>query len=257
MQRGRLPADLADHADERGGAVVGEVVAVDAGDDRVAQAHLGDAARDAGGLERVVPRRLAGLDVAEAAAPRARVAEDHERRGSALPALADVGAGGLLADRVQVLGFDQRLELAVALAAGRRHLEPRRLARRGADNVRAEALSTFAIPPGLARDRVACSRVRSCGSRGRRSRDLVQAVTARGTAYSSRFHAALGPCCCAAIPEAAARATSLATGSCATSWQRVATSVADRTHFPGGAIATSRGITVLERGRRGMAENEG
>ncbi len=120
LAAGRLAADLADDADEGGGALVGQVVAVDGGDDRVAQAHARDRARDAGGLERVVPGGLAGLDVAEAAAARAGVAEDHERGGAALPALADVRAGGLLADGVQVLRADQLGQLAVALAAGRR-----------------------------------------------------------------------------------------------------------------------------------------
>src|SRR3954454_9551160 len=124
----RLAADLADHADERARPLVGQVVAVDAGDDRVAQPHAGDAPGDARGLERVVPRRLTGLDVAEAAAARARVAEDHERGRAALPALADVRARRFLADRVQVLGADQVGQLAVARAAGRRDLEPRRLA---------------------------------------------------------------------------------------------------------------------------------
>src|SRR6201994_315088 len=125
---GRLAPYLTDHADERGGALVGEIVAVDGGDHGVAQSHSRDRARDARGLERIVPRRLAGLDVAEAAAARARVAEDHERRGAALPALADVRARGLLADGVQVLRADQLGQLAVALPAGRGHLEPRRLA---------------------------------------------------------------------------------------------------------------------------------
>ena len=79
-------------------------------------------------LERVVVGRLAGLDVAEAAAARAGVAEDHERGGAALPALADVRAGGLLADGVQVLALDHPAQLAVGGAAGRRALEPGRLA---------------------------------------------------------------------------------------------------------------------------------
>src|SRR5213078_1681729 len=97
-------------------------------DHRVAQAHPGDGAGDAQRLQRVVPGRLAGLDVAEPAAPRARVAEDHERGRAALPAVADVRAGGLLADRVEVLGVDLPAQLAIARAAGQRHLEPRRLA---------------------------------------------------------------------------------------------------------------------------------
>src|SRR5207244_8172099 len=70
----------------------------------------------------------AGLHVAEPAAARAGVAEDHERRRAALPALADVGAGGLLADRVQALGADQRGDGSVALAARGRDLQPARLA---------------------------------------------------------------------------------------------------------------------------------
>src|SRR4051812_26860720 len=135
---GRLAADLADDPDERAGALVGQVVAVDARDDRVPEAHLGHAARDARGLERVVPRRLAGLDVAEPAAPGARVAEDHEGRGAALPALADVRARRLLADGVEVLVADEFGQLAVARAAGRRDLEPARLALPQRAHVRAE-----------------------------------------------------------------------------------------------------------------------
>src|SRR4051812_19696244 len=124
----RLAADLADDADERAGAVVGQVVAVDARDHRVAEPHPRDRPRDAGRLERVVPRRLAGLDVAEAAPARARVAEDHERRRPAVPAVADVRAGRLLADGVEVLVADEPVELAVARAARRAGLEPRGLA---------------------------------------------------------------------------------------------------------------------------------
>ena len=106
--RGQHP-DRADHADERSGPVVGQVVAVDRGDDGVAQAHLLDLGRDPHRLQRVVPGRLAGLHVAEAAAAGADVAEDHEGRGAALPALADVRAVRLLADRVEVLRADRLL----------------------------------------------------------------------------------------------------------------------------------------------------
>src|ERR1700746_973954 len=91
----------------------------------VSQPHPRDAAGDASRLERIIPGRLARLDVAEPAPARARVAEDHERRGAALPALNDVGAGGILADGVAVLLADQLGQLAVALSAGGGHLEPR------------------------------------------------------------------------------------------------------------------------------------
>src|SRR5439155_2745994 len=119
---------------------VGQVVAIHARDHGVPETHLRHAASDARRLERVVPRRLAGLDVAEATPPGAGVAEDHERGGAALPALADVRAGGLLADRVQVLGLDQLRQLAVLRAARRRNLEPWRLALAQRAHVRTEDL---------------------------------------------------------------------------------------------------------------------
>ena len=123
-----LPADLADHAHEGARPLVGQVVAVDRGDDRVAQPHARDRARHAGRLERVVPGRPAGLDVAEAAPAGAGVAEDHEGGRTPFPALADVRTGGLLADRVQPLRADQLAQPPVALAAGGGDFEPRRLA---------------------------------------------------------------------------------------------------------------------------------
>ena len=88
-------------------AAVGEVVAVDRGQHEVLPAELGDGFGDALGLEPIdFALRAAGLDVAEAAAARARVAEDHDRRGAGAPALADVRAHRLLADRVQVERLD-------------------------------------------------------------------------------------------------------------------------------------------------------
>src|SRR5690242_289132 len=94
----------------------------------MAQAHLAHRLRDPQRLERVVPGRLAGLHVAEPTAAGAGVAEDHEGGRAALPAVADVGAGGFAADRVQVLLADQLVELAVAVAARELDLEPGRLA---------------------------------------------------------------------------------------------------------------------------------
>ena len=89
------------------GALVGQVVAGHAGDGRVAQAHrrhgLGDPAR----LVAVEGERLAGVDLAEVAAPGAGVAADEEGRLAVLPALEDVGAAGFLADRVQALALHE------------------------------------------------------------------------------------------------------------------------------------------------------
>src|SRR6185295_8891997 len=99
------------------------------GDDGVAQSHRLHLVRHPRRLQRVVPGRLAGLHVAEAAATGADVAEDHEGGGTALPALADVGAVGLLADRMEVVLLDRLLQPAVGGATGSRDLEPGRLAR--------------------------------------------------------------------------------------------------------------------------------
>src|SRR5207253_4257768 len=71
--------------------------------------------------------RPPGRDRAEAAAARARVAEQHHGGGSLAPALADVGTARLLADRVQVELPERVLEPGVALTAGRADLQPRRL----------------------------------------------------------------------------------------------------------------------------------
>src|SRR5438445_47460 len=71
--------------------------------------------------------RISRRDGAEAAAARARVAEEHDRRGAFGPALADVRTARLFADRVEVERAQRLLEMRVRLAAGRAHLEPRRL----------------------------------------------------------------------------------------------------------------------------------
>ena len=78
--------------------------------------RLGDAAR----LVAVELGGLAGVDLAEVAAARALVAADEEGGLAVFPALVDVGAAGLLADRVQALAAHERLELGVLRAgAGR------------------------------------------------------------------------------------------------------------------------------------------
>ena len=58
------------------------------------------------------------------AGARADVAENHERRGAVVPALADVRALRLFAHRVQLQLAHQALEPQVARRAGRAHLQP-------------------------------------------------------------------------------------------------------------------------------------
>ncbi len=88
------------------GPAVGLVVAGDPGDGRVAQPHGGDGLGDAARLVAVKRQRLAGVDLAEVAPPGALVPADQEGRLAVFPALEDVRAAGLLADRVQPLGLD-------------------------------------------------------------------------------------------------------------------------------------------------------
>src|SRR5262249_33304330 len=106
-----------------------EVVAVDAGDDDVGEPERRDGLGEVLGLLRIGGQRPAVGDVAERAAPRAQVAEDHEGRRAFAEALADVGTGGFLAHRVQILLAQDPLDLVEARALGRGpHADPLGLA---------------------------------------------------------------------------------------------------------------------------------
>ena len=98
-----MRAGCPDHLGEMLRAAVGEIVAVDGRDDDMGEAELGGRLgnmRRFVGIERA---RQSGLDVAEGAGARAGVAHDQEGRVLLLPALADIGAAGFLADRVQAI----------------------------------------------------------------------------------------------------------------------------------------------------------
>ena len=82
-------------------AAVGDVVAIDRGDDDVLQAERADGVGDARRLVEVERRRPPVRHGAIAARARADVAENHEGGGAVVPALADVRAARLLAHRVQ------------------------------------------------------------------------------------------------------------------------------------------------------------
>ena len=111
-----------------GGSAVGQIVAIDAGDHDVLEPHerhrLGDPAR----LVWIGWLGPAGLDVAEAAGARACVAEDHDRGRAPRPALAEIGAGGLLADGVQRVLVDDPPKPLVGGAARHAGADPGRLA---------------------------------------------------------------------------------------------------------------------------------
>jgi hypothetical protein len=128
---GQLRLQGADRRRVVPGAAIWDVVAVDGGDDDVLELHLRRRVGEAQRLERIRRMlRFPGMDVAVAAGPGARIAEDLERRGPAPPALRDVGAAGLLADRVQARAVDQLLDVEVTRVRARRaDLHPLRPAR--------------------------------------------------------------------------------------------------------------------------------
>ena len=104
-------ADRADRFGEMGGAPVGEIVAVHRRQDDELEGHPLHGRAHPDGLQRVDRERLAVRDVAEAAGPRADVAEQEEGRRAAGETLAAVGAARLFADRVQPVRPHHGLDL--------------------------------------------------------------------------------------------------------------------------------------------------
>ena len=122
---GQGAANFAHGGGEVGGAAVGQVVAIDAGDDHVAEAHGGGDAGDVGGLVGVEGETgFCFGDGAEAAAASAEVAEDHEGRLAAVEALVDVGAAGGFADGVEVEAAQVALEGGDGLEMGGGFAQP-------------------------------------------------------------------------------------------------------------------------------------
>jgi hypothetical protein len=117
-------ADALNHQRENGRAAVGALVAVDAGDDGVLEVHGLDGLGYAVGFVPVERAGAAVLDIAEAAGAGADIAQHEEGSGAPAPAVADVRAHGLFADRVQGLGPHEVTQLFIGLAAGGAHLEP-------------------------------------------------------------------------------------------------------------------------------------
>src|SRR6185437_6035696 len=120
--------DLPDRLGVQPGTAVGQVVAGHSGDGGVAQPHLLHALGYPARLVPVQLGRLTGGDLAEIATPGALLATDQEGRLAVLPAFVDVRAAGLLADRVQALGFHQLPQLGVLRTHHGPGLDPLRLA---------------------------------------------------------------------------------------------------------------------------------
>ncbi|MNQ83831.1 hypothetical protein D3C85_989330 [compost metagenome] len=106
----RQLADFADAVGKVLGTAVTQVVAVHRSDHHVLQAQVGDGNGQAFRLVDVQRLRTAVADVAERAATGADVTHDHEGRGAAGEALAQVRAGRLFAHAVQLVFAQQGLD---------------------------------------------------------------------------------------------------------------------------------------------------
>ena len=83
-------------------AAIGQVVAVYRGDNSVFEIEMFYGLGDVRRFHRVEVHRLALIDRAKSAMPRAGVAAEHKCRRLVRPAFKDVRAFGFLADSVQV-----------------------------------------------------------------------------------------------------------------------------------------------------------
>ncbi|MNC05602.1 hypothetical protein D3C75_530910 [compost metagenome] len=124
LNAGRQLADLAQAIDKVLGAAVAQIVTVHRGDHHVLQAQLGDGHGQVHRLVGVQRLGPAMADIAERTATGADVAHDHEGRGATGEALAQVRAGRLFADAVQLVLAQQLLD-AVDLGRDRHaHANP-------------------------------------------------------------------------------------------------------------------------------------
>ena len=95
-------------------AGVGDIVAIDRGEDDIGEVQGRQRLRQSARLVGIQnAARVPGLDRAKAAAAGADIAHDHDGEGARAPALADVGAARLLADRRQALVAHEAFEASV------------------------------------------------------------------------------------------------------------------------------------------------
>ena len=122
--RRRGPAQRLDHLDELAGAAILEIVAIDRGDDNVRQPEFGGGVRDMLRLGQIDGARHAGLDVAERAGARARIAQNHHGCVLLGPAFADIRASRFLAHRREVQAAHQLTRLVKTVTGRRLDTDP-------------------------------------------------------------------------------------------------------------------------------------
>ena len=120
----RLPPDLPDGRGEKRCASVGQLVAVDARDDRVTERHLRDRGSHPGGLIQIDDPGASRLHGAEPARARAGVPEDHERRRPRAPTLGHVRAVRFFANGVERLRTHELAQVLVLGTHGQPDLQP-------------------------------------------------------------------------------------------------------------------------------------
>jgi hypothetical protein len=114
-----------------GGAAVRQIIAIDRGQHDVVELHQIDRACDILGFFGVEPAaRVAGIDGTEPAGARADCSHEHDRRRARVPALADIRAFRLFADRAQAMLFDDFLDGRKSRAACEGRAQPRGFAAR-------------------------------------------------------------------------------------------------------------------------------
>ncbi len=125
----RARADRADGLGEMLRTAILQIVTVDGGDDDVLEPEFRHGLGDVHRLLRIEGAGKSRGDVAERAGARADLAHDHHGGVPALPAFADIGAGGLLAHRGELVLAQDRLGLVVGRRMrGNAHTDPVRLA---------------------------------------------------------------------------------------------------------------------------------
>ena len=126
-------ANRLDGQREQFGAAVLAIVAIHAGHHRVLQSQHRHRLRHAPRLVVIHRHRRTLLHRAKSAAPRANIAQDHERRRAMVPAFAHVGTRRALAHRVQIQLPHQLLQLVIVVAGRRGRAQPGRPLRLGID----------------------------------------------------------------------------------------------------------------------------
>src|SRR6266446_33228 len=122
---GNAAADFFDCTRKNFGAAIRLVVAIDAGDYGVAQAHAGDSFGDAKGFIFIGRAdRFSGRNRAKTAGAGTDIAKNHESGGAVFPAFAHVGAAGAFADGVEIESTHGALQILIAFAAQEFDAEP-------------------------------------------------------------------------------------------------------------------------------------